>query len=110
MTFNEYQELSKRTINKDLHNYEKELHSLHGMVGEIGEIHSIYQKTYQGHARDYEHIKSEIGDLLWFVAEFCTSMDFNMDDIAAANIEKLKARYPDGFDIEHSLHRAKGDI
>lgn len=41
MTFNEYQELSKRTINKDLRNYEKELHSLHGMVGEIGEIHSI---------------------------------------------------------------------
>lgn len=110
MTFNEYQELSKRTINKDLSTREKTLHSLHGMVGEIGEIHSIYQKRYQGSPLDLDHIMIEVGDLLWFISEFCISIGCSMDDVAMSNIEKLKARYPDGFDVEHSLHRAEGDI
>ena len=85
-------------------------HALHGMVGEIGEIHSIYQKEYQGHEIDDEHLKKEVGDLLWFVAEYCTAKGWSLDDVADLNIEKLKARYPEGFDTEHSLHRKEGDI
>lgn len=85
-------------------------HALHGMVGEIGEIHSIYQKEYQGHEIDDEHLKKEVGDLLWFVAEYCTAKGWSLDDVATLNIEKLKARYPEGFDAEHSLHRKEGDI
>jgi NTP pyrophosphatase (non-canonical NTP hydrolase) len=80
------------------------------MVGEIGEIHSIYQKEYQGHEIDDEHLKKEVGDLLWFVAEYCTAKGWSLDDVATLNVEKLKARYPEGFDAEHSLHRKEGDI
>ena len=111
MTGNEYQKLASRTIPDDFTETDKEYHALHGMVGEIGELHSIYQKTYQGHTEiGYEHYKKELGDLLWFIAEYCTAFDWNLEDIMQMNIDKLKARYPDGFDVEHSLHRAEGDI
>lgn len=110
MTGNEYQSLAARTINSKLNISEQELHALHGMVGEIGEIHSIYQKFYQGHAINDEHLKKELGDLLWFVSEFCTAMEWSMDDIMQKNIDKLRARYPEGFTVDESLHRAENDI
>ena len=113
MTGNEYQRLASRTMKKGW-SYERDAardHALHGMVGEIGEIHSLYQKEYQGHGKpDVEHILKETGDLLWFVAEFLTSQGMSLDDCMETNIEKLKKRYPDGFDAEHSLNRADGDI
>lgn len=110
MTGNEYQELASRTINKELTKVEKEYHALHGLVGEIGEIHSIYQKTYQGHIFSEEHVKKEFGDLLWFIAEYCTVLGWNLEEVMSLNIEKLKARYPEGFEAEKSLNRVEGDI
>lgn len=110
MTGNDYQKSASRTINKDLAKKELERHALHGMVGEIGEIHSLYQKEYQGHAFDETHVKKELGDLLWFVAEYCTAMGWDLEDVMCENIEKLIARYPDGFSEARSLFRTKGDI
>ena len=110
MLANVYQKLAARTINKDCTNAEKMYHALHGMVGEIGEIHSLYQKVYQGHKIDLEHLKKEVGDLLWFVAELCTAYGWELEEIMRMNIDKLKARFPDGFEAERSLHRKDGDI
>ena len=110
MTGNEYQDLAMRTINKGLIFEEQKFHALHGMVGEIGEIHSIYQKMYQGRAFEVDHVKKEFGDLLWFIAEYCTAKGWSLDDIMRMNIDKLKERYPDGFKAEQSLHRKAGDI
>lgn len=110
LTANQYQALAARTINQNLSSYDKEMHALHGMVGEIGELHSIYQKHYQGHHGDREHAKKELGDLLWFIAEYCTAAGWTLEEIMVANIEKLRARYPEGFNSEHSLNRAEGDI
>lgn len=110
MTLNEYQKLAVRTINHDLEDGQLINHALHGMVGEIGEIHSIYQKVYQGHPFDKEHVEKELGDLLWFVAEYCTANGLSLDDIAVKNIEKLKMRYPDGFNSEQSQNRSANDI
>ena len=47
---------------------------------------------------------------MWFIAEYCTACGWNLEDIMQMNIDKLMARYPDGFDAEHSLHRKEGDI
>lgn len=110
MTGNEYQKLAERTMADGLSNADYMLHALHGMVGEVGEIHSIYQKTYQGHKLDRNHLASELGDLMWFIAEYCTAMGWELDLIMQMNIDKLKARYPEGFSVDKSLHRAKGDI
>ena len=110
MTMNNYQTLAARTINDELNAREKYHHALHGMVGEIGELHSLYQKTYQGHEIDREHAKKELGDLLWFIAEYCTANGWDLGEIAQMNIDKLKARYPEGFEVERSLNRAEGDV
>ena len=110
MYMNEYQALAARTIDGALLPKLIEYHALHGMVAEVGELHAIYQKMYQGHSIDTEHIKKELGDILWFIAEYCTVKGWNLSEIAQMNIDKLKARYPEGFDPEHSLHRSDGDI
>ena len=108
MTGNRYQELAERTMS--CQNGIAEMHALHGMVGELGELHSLYQKVYQGHAFDEEHAKKELGDLLWFIAEYCTAMNWCLEDVMQLNINKLMERYPEGFESERSLHRAEGDI
>ncbi len=111
MTGNEYQKLASRTIPYYFTDIDKENHALHGMVGEIGELHSIYQKVYQGHRELGDiHYKKELGDLLWFIAEYCTAMGWTLEDVMQTNIDKLIARYPEGFDANHSLYREEGDI
>lgn len=111
LTINDYQKLAARTINQKLNKKDIKKHALHGMVGEIGEIHSIYQKTYQGHVSDEkEHLMKEVGDLCWFIAEYCTAMGWSLEAVMEMNIDKLKKRYPKGFDQTRSLHRADGDI
>lgn len=113
MTGKEYQMLSERTINHSLSNEERELHALHGMVAEIGEIHSLYQKEHQGHHDSNFTVTrtfSELGDLLWFISEWCSVYGVSLDDVMEHNIEKLKRRYPNGFETERSIHREEGDI
>ena len=110
MTANEYQRLAARTINKNRSVKENEYHALHEMVAEIGELHGIYQKFYQGHIDTDEHKKKELGDILWGIAEYCTANGWELEEIMQMNIDKLKARYPQGFSVEQSLHRKEGDI
>ena len=110
MRANDYQELAARTIKKELYDYEVEMLALHGMVGEIVELHSLYQKVFQGLQYDEEHAKKELGDLLWFIAEYCTANNWDLGDIMEMNINKLKARFPDGFSEDKSLNRKEGDI
>lgn len=105
-----YQKTAARTINKDLYPEEIEMHALHGMAGEIGELHSLYQKAFQGHKFDEEHAKKELGDLLWFIAEYCTVMNWDLADVMLTNLGKLAARFPDGFEAEKSLNRDPKDI
>ena len=106
----QYQDLAARTINPALTHEQMKDHALKGMVGEIGEINSIYQKVYQGHEFDEEHVKKELGDLMWFIAEYCTAWGWSLDDICQMNIDKLRARFPNGFEVGKSIHRAVGDI
>lgn len=110
MRGNDYQKLAARTINPDLTPKGQCTHALHGMVGEIGELHSLYQKKYQGHTFDPNHAKKELGDLCWFIAEYCTANGWDLDDILETNIDKLRERYPKGFEVNKSLNRKEGDI
>ena len=110
MELNEYQKLAMRTVADKNDFMAMEFHALHRMVGEIGELHSLYQKIFQGHKFDETHAKKELGDLMWFIAEYCSAKGWEMSEVAQLNIEKLKARFPEGFSAERSLNRAKGDI
>lgn len=105
MKFYAYQLLARRTQRTDLSTGEKLAHAVCGIASEAGEIAGIYQKAMQGHAVDLNELKKEIGDVLWMLAELCDVYGFDLDDVANENIEKLKKRYPEGFDPEKSIHR-----
>lgn len=59
---------------------------------------------------DIDHAKKEAGDICWYLAMLCESFGWSLDEIMQMNVDKLKARYPEGFDIERANHRAEGDV
>jgi NTP pyrophosphatase (non-canonical NTP hydrolase) len=82
-----------------------------GLSGEVGETTDMIKKWVFHEAElDKEHLEKELGDVLWYVAMMCESFGFNLSEIMQMNIDKLKARYPEGFDVERANHRAQGDI
>ena len=87
------------------------INSVMGLCGESGEAIDIVKKWMaQGHELDKEHLTKELGDIAWYLAEAATALEFPLDDILQANIDKLKKRYPDGFDAQKSLVRLQGDL
>jgi len=57
------------------------------------------------------HLKRELGDIMWYVANACRTLDLTLDDIISENVEKLKSRYPHGeFDVHYSENRKEGDL
>lgn len=105
MTLNGYQRDARGTQNGRLNPCERRLHALHGLASEVGEIHALYQKTFQGHPLNADSVVDELGDLLWFAAELADVLGVSLETVAALNIRKLRHRYPERFDAEHSLHR-----
>lgn len=110
MNFDEYQKAAERTMRLDLSQGELGAHAILGLCSEAGEVAGIFQKAYQGHDIDPEHVKNELGDVLWMIAECCTAHGWDMGEIAEINIAKLRERYPEGFSKERSLHRREGDV
>lgn len=111
MTINEYQELAMTTLNPELTKKDVLINSVMGLCGESGEAIDIVKKWMaQGHKLDKEHLTKELGDIAWYLAEAATALEFPLDDILQANIDKLKKRYPDGFDAQKSLVRLQGDL
>lgn len=82
-----------------------------GVAREVGEFNDMIKKwVFHEKELDMEHAKKEMGDVLWYVAMMCESFGWNMEDVMQTNIDKLKARYPEGFSADRSLHRAEGDV
>ena len=106
MTINEYQKLAMTTLNPALDKKDVLINGVMGLCGESGEAIDIVKKWLaQGHELDKEKLKKELGDICWYVAETATALGFDLEDVMAANIEKLKRRYPDGFAAERSINR-----
>ena len=108
MTINEYQRLAMTTLNPELSQKDILINGVMGLCGESGEAIDIVKKWLaQGHKLDREKLSKELGDIAWYLAETATALDLSLEDIFAANIEKLKKRFPDGFDTERSIHRTE---
>ena len=106
MQLNEYQKLAMTTLNKELSQKDVLINSVMGLCGESGEAIDIVKKWLaQGHELDKEHLAKELGDIAWYLAEAATALDMSLEDICQANIDKLKKRYPHGFDSQRSLTR-----
>lgn len=111
MTINEYQNLAMRTLNPTLQKRDVLINSVMGLCGESGEAIDIVKKWFaQGHPLDKEHLAKELGDVAWYLAEAATALDIPLEQIFQDNIEKLKKRYPKGFEAECSMLRLEGDI
>ena len=108
MTINEYQKLAMTTLNPALSGKDVLINGVMGLCGESGEAIDIVKKWLaQGHELDKEKLAKELGDICWYLAETATALDLSLEDIMAANIEKLRKRYPEGFDAEHSINRTE---
>ena len=108
MTINEYQKLAMTTLNKEMSKKDMLINGVMGLCGESGEAIDIVKKHLaQGHELDREKLIKELGDIAWYLAEMATVLDIEMEEIFVKNIEKLKKRYPEGFDKEKSLNRVE---
>ena len=86
-----------------------------GMCAEAGEFTEVVKKiVFQGKPVSEEnlfHLKRELGDIMWYVAQACMGLDTTIDEIIEMNVEKLSSRYPHGtFDVHFSENRKKGDV
>ena len=106
MTINEYQKLAMTTLNPTLSEKDVLINGVMGLCGESGEAIDIVKKWLaQGHELDKEKLAKELGDICWYLAETATALGLSLEDIMAANLEKLRKRYPEGFDAEQSVNR-----
>ena len=111
MTANEYQKRAMATLNPALSRREVLINSVMGLCGESGEAIDIVKKWLaQGHELDKEHLAKELGDVAWYLAEAATALDMDLSDILRQNLDKLAARYPEGFDAQRSRVRLSGDL
>ena len=86
-----------------------------GLTAESGEFTEIVKKIIlQGKPYNNEnvyHMKRELGDICWYIAQACMALDTTFDEVIEMNVDKLKARYPGGeFDVHHSENRVEGDL
>ena len=86
-----------------------------GMSAEAGEFTEVVKKIiFQGKPVNEEnmfHLKRELGDIMWYVAQACMGLNVSLDEVIEMNVDKLKARYPGGdFDVHYSENRKEGDV
>ena len=127
MTGNEYQKLASRTNDglATLRLYDEindfymfagadiggVMNACLGLSGEVGELTDMVKKwVFHEKELDEPHLKKELGDVMWYVAMMCQSMGWELDDVLQMNIDKLIARYPEGFDVVKANNRQEGDV
>lgn len=109
MTINEYQQAALRTVQgtKGLNIINGAL----GLCGESGEVADMIKKSvYQGHNLDIDHLTLELGDVAWYIAIMAEAISLDLETVLQMNVDKLKKRYPEGFDADRSQHRKAGDV
>ena len=86
-----------------------------GLCAESGEFTEVVKKiVFQGKPVNEDnifHLKRELGDVMWYLAQACMALDTTIDEVIEMNVDKLQARYPGGsFDVSYSENRKEGDV
>ena len=112
-----YQDLISRTTQLQVENADvpRLLTAALGLTAEAGEFTEVVKKIFlQGKPYNEEnafHMKRELGDICWYLAQACMALDTDFNEIMKMNYEKLSARYPEGaFDVYRSENRVEGDL
>ena len=107
LTANEYQKRAMETLNPALTQEETLLNAVMGLCGESGEGIDLMKKhLHQGHPLDRQQMALELGDVAWYLAEAAQALGLTLEEVLLANMQKLRSRYPAGFDANRSQHRA----
>ena len=111
MQVNDYQKAAMATLNPALDKKDVLINSVMGLCGESGEAIDIVKKwLMQGHELDKEHLIRELGDVAWYLAEAATALDVPLEAVFQGNLDKLRQRFPNGFDTEASVNRKEGEL
>ena len=111
MQVNDYQKAAMATLNPALDKKDVLINSVMGLCGESGEAIDIVKKwLMQGHERDKEHLVRELGDVAWYLAEAATALDIPLEAVFQGNLDKLRQRFPNGFDTGASVNRKENDL
>ena len=111
MQVNEYQKAAMATLNPALDKKDVLINSVMGLCGEFGEAIDIVKKwLMQGHELDKEHLVRELGDVAWYLAEAATALDIPLEAVFQGNLDKLRQRFPNGFDTGASVNRKENDL
>jgi NTP pyrophosphatase (non-canonical NTP hydrolase) len=106
MTLEEYEQLAARTLNPSLTREQRLLDAAAGLTEESGEVLGIVRKhVFMGHPLDVARATIELGDALWCLTTVAGTLGVSLEEVAAANIAKLRKRYPDGYTNERSVTR-----
>ncbi len=106
MNINDYQKEAMTLLNPALTEKDVLMNALMGLCGESGEAIDLMKKhLYQGHELDRQKLIKELGDVAWYLAEAATGLGVDLSEILQGNLDKLHARYPNGFDTNRSQHR-----
>ena len=106
LTANEYQRRAMTTLNPALSEKDVLLNGVMGLCGEAGECIDIVKKhLHQGHELDKARLARELGDVAWYLAETAQALGIPLEDILRGNLDKLKKRYPQGFETARSVNR-----
>ena len=109
MNSKDFQRAVTRTMGDHLSREEALANWSMGLAGEAGEAVDLLKKhLFHGHDLDLAEAAKEIGDVLWYAAALCETLGLDLGDVMAFNVEKLRARYPEGFSQERSRER-EGD-
>ena len=114
MTANDYQLEAMKTASGMEGGDDMELllmMGLMGMTGESGKAVDMLEKSmFQVHEMDKHTLALEIGAVAYYAAVAAFGLGYTLDDILSMNVEKVRSRYPDGFDPERSRNRMEGDV
>lgn len=111
MNISEYQRLAMRTAKQNAATDELLTEAALGLCGEAGETAELIKKyRYHGKALNPDDLRAEMGDVLWYLALLCEATGVPLEEVAQANIDKLKARWPDGFNPSGKRQPQKLDV
>jgi len=106
MTMDRYQQLAGLTAGAGGQGERRLLVSALGLAGEAGEFANLVKKLVaHGHDIPPRMLADELGDVMWYVAEAATASGLSLGEIALQNVDKLRQRYPNGFEPQRSIDR-----
>ena len=106
MNANDYQKEAMTLLNPDIPQKDVLVNAVMGLCGESGEcVDHVKKHLFQGHPLEKDKLIKELGDVAWYLAEAATGLGVDLSEVLQRNLDKLHARYPQGFDTKRSQQR-----